>query len=201
MRTTEILMSEHRVIETVLACLEKMADATEAARAVDVADARDAVAFLQNFADRCHHMKEEDRLFPAMEKCGMPREAGPTAVMRHEHELGRAHVRRMDEATTAFERGDAAAAATFAFEARAFVGLLREHIAKEDEILFPMADRMLPAAVQDELLVGFEHAEELMGAGTHETFLAVAERLCARYGVTRDLAMAKAHACACSHHG
>jgi hemerythrin-like domain-containing protein len=201
MRTTEILMSEHRVIETVLACLEKMADETDAKKSLDVSDARDAVAFLKTFADRCHHMKEEDRLFPAMEKFGMPREAGPTAVMRHEHEMGRAHVRRMDEATTAFERGDAAAARTFAFEARAFVELLREHIAKEDEILFPMADRMLPPAVQDELLRGFEHAEKDMGAGTHETFLAVAERLCKRYGVTRDLATAKAHACSCSNHG
>jgi hemerythrin-like domain-containing protein len=201
MRTTEILMSEHRVIETVLACLEKMADETDAKNAVDVVDARDAVRFLQTFADKCHHMKEEDRLFPAMEKFGMPREAGPTAVMRHEHEMGRAHVRRMDDATTAFERGDAAGAGRFAFEARAFVELLREHIAKEDEILFPMADRMLPPAAQDELLRGFENAEKDMGAGTHEKFLAVAARLCERYGVTHDLATAKAHACSCSHHG
>ena len=201
MRTTEILMSEHRVIETVLACLEKMADETERKNALEVADARDVVSFLTTFADKCHHMKEEDRLFPAMERFGMPREAGPTAVMRHEHEMGRAHVRLMDEAVTASERGDAAAAGRFAFEARAFVELLREHIAKEDQILFPMADRMLPAAVQDELLVGFEHAEKDMGAGTHERFLDVAKRLCARFGVTPGLAMAKAHTCSCSHHG
>ena len=201
MRTTEILMSEHRVIETVLACLEKMADETDAKGAIPVAEARDAVAFLKTFADRCHHMKEEDRLFPAMEKYGIPRDAGPTAVMRHEHEVGRAHVRRMDDATTAFDRGELVAAGRFSFEARAYVELLREHISKEDEILFPMADEMLPAAVHDELLRGFEHAEADMGEGTHETFLAVAKRLCARYGVTQELAMAKAHACSCSHHG
>jgi hemerythrin-like domain-containing protein len=201
MRTTEILMSEHRVIETVLACLEKIADEAGSSRAIDVGDARDVVAFLQTFADRCHHMKEEDRLFPAMERCGIPRDAGPTAVMRHEHELGRGHVRRMEAAVDAFERGDAAAAGRFATESHAFVGLLREHIAKEDQILFPMADRMLSAAVQDELLVGFEHAEADMGAGTHEKFLGLAERLCARYGVPRNLAMAKPHSCSCSHHG
>ncbi len=199
MRTTEILMNEHRVIETVLACLEKMADETDAKGAVAVADARDAIAFLRTFADKCHHMKEEDRLFPAMERFGIPREAGPTAVMRQEHEIGRAHVRRMDEAVTAFERGELVAAARFSFEARAFVEMLRDHIAKEDEVLFPMADRMLPAAVHDELLRGFEHAEADMGAGTHETFLAVAERLAERYGVTHGLVMSKAHACSCSH--
>jgi hemerythrin-like domain-containing protein len=201
MRTTEILMNEHRVIETVLAALERMADRADAEGAIPVADARDAVVFLQTFADRCHHMKEEDRLFPAMERCGIPRDAGPTAVMRQEHAVGRAHVRAMDEAVTAFERGDKAASRRFSFEAHSFVELLREHIAKEDEVLFPMADRMLPPEVESELLAGFEHAEKDMGAGTHEKFLAVAERLAKSYGVTRAAVVAKAHACSCSHHG
>jgi hemerythrin-like domain-containing protein len=199
MRTTEILMNEHRVIETVLACLERMADETQAKKAIPAADAHDAVRFLTTFADRCHHMKEEDRLFPAMERCGMPREAGPTAVMREEHELGRGHVRRMDDAIKSFEAGQGGAAERFVREARAFVELLREHIAKEDQILFPMAERMLPAAVHDELLTGFAHAEEAMGAGTHEEFVAVAERLAQRYGVTPALTAAKARTCACSH--
>jgi len=200
MRTTEILMSEHRVIETVLVCLDKMADEAFAKSVVPVADARDAIEFLRVFADGCHHKKEEDRLFPAMERCGMPREAGPTAVMRSEHEIGRGHVRRMAAAVDAFEKGDAGASDAFAFEARGFVELLRDHIAKEESVLFPMADRMLPASTQSELLAGFEHAEKHeVGDGVHERFLALAERLATRYGVTREHAAAKAHACGCSH--
>lgn len=200
MRTTEILMNEHRVIEQVLACLDRMADDAAAKGRIDVPSARDAVAFLRTFADSCHHGKEEARLFPALERCGMPKDAGPTAVMREEHEIGRAHVRAMDEATTSFERGDAAAARRFVAEARGFVELLREHIAKEEQVLFPMADHMLSAAVQAELLVGFEHAEKHeMGEGTHEKFLALADRLAARWGVTKDEAQAKAHTCSCSH--
>jgi hemerythrin-like domain-containing protein len=199
MRTTEILMEEHRVIELVLACLDKSADAAFDSGRIDVASARDAIRFLRTFADACHHGKEEQRLFPAMEKCGLPPDAGPTAVMRHEHEAGRAHVRAMDEAVTGFEKGDASASERFAFKARAFVDLLREHIAKEEQVLFPMADRMLPANVQDELLAGFEHAEKHeMGEGTHEQFLALADRLCARWGVAKDKAP-KAHTCSCSH--
>ena len=200
MRTTEILMSEHRVIEQVLACLEKIAQEAFAKGTIDVASARDVVSFLRTFADGCHHGKEEQRLFPAMERCGLPPQAGPTAVMRHEHEVGRAHIRKMEEAVAAFEKGDASAPDRYAFEARGFVELLREHIAKEEQVLFPMADRMLPAAVQDELLAGFEHAEKHeMGEGTHETFLALADRLAARWGVTKDEARAKAHTCSCSH--
>jgi hemerythrin-like domain-containing protein len=199
MRTTEILMSEHRVIERVLLCLEKIADAAEETGRLDAASARDAIAFLRTFADRCHHAKEEERLFPAMERFGLPRDAGPTAVMRKEHEIGREHVRRMAAAVDAFDKGAADAAGRFVVEARGFVELLREHIAKEDEVLFPMADRMLPAAVHDELLRGFEHAEEDMGAGTHETFLALAASLEVRWRVKKEDAQAKAHVCSCSH--
>ena len=114
--------------------------------------------------------------------------------------MGRGHVRRMDDALTAYERGDSSAAGRFASDARAFVELLREHIAKEDEVLFPMADQMLPAAVQEELLRGFEHAERHeMGEGTREKFVALADRLAVRWDVTKDDARAKAHTCSCSH--
>jgi hemerythrin-like domain-containing protein len=200
MRTTEILMSEHRVIERVLLCLDKIADAAESARRLDVASGRDAVSFLKTFADRCHHMKEEERLFPAMERCGLPRDAGPTAVMRQEHEIGRGHVRGMQAALDAHEKGAPDALPRFVAEARGFTELLRDHIAKEDEVLFPMADRMLPNDVQEELLRGFEHAEKHeLGDGVHEEFLAIADRLCERWGVTQRETKTRAHVCGCSH--
>src|SRR5512137_79380 len=95
MRATEILSEEHRVIEQVLSALEKMADETERTGELDVAGAKDAVDFFRNFADRCHHGKEEARLFPLLEQHGFSPDCGPTAVMRLEHEQGRAHVRGM----------------------------------------------------------------------------------------------------------
>ena len=200
MRTTEILMSEHRVIERVLLCLDAMAESAFAKNVVDVPSARDALEFLRTFADGCHHMKEEKRLFPAMERCGLPADAGPTAVMRHEHDLGRARIRAMAMAVDAFEKGQAGAADKFAFETRGFVDLLREHIAKEDQVLFPMADRMLPPSMQDDLLRGFEHAEaHEVAPGAHERCLAIADELCARFGIEESAAQKKAHTCSCSH--
>ena len=201
MSVSEILMSEHRVIEQVLGCLDKMADGAFERQTLDTADARDAIEFLRNFADTCHHKKEEDRLFPARERCGIPRDAGPTAVMRHEHEIGRAHVRRMDEALTAHEKGDRDALGRFAFEARGFTELLRDHIAKEDQVLFPMAERMIPPPAMKELLASFDHAQRHeIAPGTHEKFLGVAERLGARYDVARTT-QPDASACSCSHGG
>lgn len=200
MRPTEILMSEHRVIEVVLACLDKMADHAFHTGKVDVASARDAVSFLRTFADQCHHGKEEARFFPAMERCGLPADAGPTAVMRQEHEMGRGHVRRMEAAAAEYEKGAASAADRFAFEARGFVELLRDHIAKEDQVLFPMADRMLSPAAQAELLGDFGHFEEHdMKAGTHDRFLALAQSLADRFGISAESAAAAAKPCACAH--
>src|SRR5574340_70938 len=131
MKPTDILSAEHRVIEQVLHCLEAMALQAVAQGRLDEQPARDAVAFLRNFADRCHHGKEEAQLFPAMEAKGFSADCGPTSVMRLEHELGRGHVRAMEAAIGAAVAGDSAAVRQFADHAQSYVELLREHIRKE----------------------------------------------------------------------
>lgn len=188
-------MAEHRVIEQVLNALEKMADRTEANGTLDKQDARDAVAFFRAFADQCHHGKEEAQLFPAMEAKGFPREGGPTGVMIHEHELGRAAVRGMAEAV------EKNAPAAFVRHARHYIELLRQHIQKEDHCLFAMADEAFSAEDQTKLLDAFEKVErEHMGIGTHEKFLKLANDLADRYSVPRaEASSATLHPC-CGHH-
>ncbi len=96
MRPTRMLMDEHRNIERVLDCLERMTVLADTSGHLDGASARQALAFFRGYADRCHHGKEEDLLFPMMEKKGFPRETGPLGIMRDEHEAGRAHIHAMD---------------------------------------------------------------------------------------------------------
>ena len=90
MKPTEILSGEHRIIEQVLDCLEKMAQKCEAEGRLDKTSAEQAVDFFRNFADRWHHGKEETYLFPAMEAKGFHAMAVPTGVILEEHEQGRA---------------------------------------------------------------------------------------------------------------
>jgi hemerythrin-like domain-containing protein len=184
MKPTEILSSEHRVIERVLDCLEAMVAQARRAGRLEPQPAKDAVAFFRDFADRCHHGKEEAHLFPALEAKGFPRQGGPTGVMLHEHEQGRAHVRGMAEAIDAAAAGDAAALRQFIGHAEGYISLLREHIYKEDHVLFQLADRTLSEADQEALAAAFGRVEaEEMGRGTHERYLRVAEELAKRYGV------------------
>jgi len=200
MKPTDILSNEHRVIEQVLNCLEKIAQNCESAGRLEEKPARDAIDFLRNFADRCHHGKEETHLFPAMETRGYPRNGGPTGVMRYEHEEGRAHVRAMDESTAPAAAGDAAAVKQFVEHAYGYVGLLRRHIEKEDHCLFAMANQAFHEADQHRLLEAFARVEtEEMGAGTHEKYLAIANGLADRYNVTRATAGGTEHHACCGH--
>jgi len=171
MSATNELRTEHRAIERMLAILETAAARLEQGERVRPDVFRQGVDFVRNFADRCHHGKEEQNLFPRMEARGVPREGGPIGVMLFEHELGRAFAGAIAGAIDAYEADGQAAARVIAENARGYVDLLRQHIMKEDNVLFPMADRVLSAADQAELDERFEQIEtERMGPDTHERY-------------------------------
>jgi hemerythrin-like domain-containing protein len=178
MKATDILMAEHRVIERVLRVLETAAQRLEQGETVRPGFFLDAADFFQGFADACHHQKEEGVLFKAMVAGGMPGDGGPVNVMLSEHELGRAYTRALRDAAQRLGRGEAGAASAVVYDARAYTELLRQHIAKEDNVLYPLASRVIPADEQDHLVERFEHIEpEEAGAGVHEKYLALADRL------------------------
>jgi len=198
MEPTRILSEEHRVIEVMLACLKRMTEQAVVEKKLDREAAEQAVDFIRTFADGCHHGKEEEHLFTLLTAKGMPKEGGPVGQMLFEHEQGRAFVRGMDENIAAAAEGNEAALQGFVSHANGYVELLRNHIHKEDNILFPMADRMLSADDQKNLLDNFHRVEtEHMGAGTHEKYLGIALKLAERFGVSTE-GIAKG-SCACGH--
>ena len=201
MQPTEVLMQEHRVIEQVLDCLETMAQRSETGGELDLESANQAVDFFRNFADRCHHGKEEDCLFPLLESKGFSREQGPTGVMLQEHDAGRRHVRGMAEAIGAVAAGNSSATTGFVSHARAFVLLLREHIQKEDHCLFQMTDQALSEQEQLQLMESFANVEHNdMGPGTHEKYLDIAAELAKRFGVPCRVSGPSSGANCCGQH-
>ena len=174
-KATEVLKHEHRVIERVLAVVQRLADPS---RPLSLEPWRQAIEFIRGFADQCHHLKEEKILFPALEKRGIPVEGGPIGMMLQEHEEGRGYVRAMSEALEKAAKEPEAAKKILADSARCYLRLLRDHILKEDEVLFNMADGTLTLDEQKQLAGEFEeHEEKEIGAGVHEKYLRMAHEL------------------------
>jgi hemerythrin-like domain-containing protein len=170
-------MEEHRVIERALDALEEAATRLELGREVSPTILEALLDFVRGFADRCHHHKEEGVLFPYLEERGLPPNEGPVGVMLHEHEVGRSHVSAMAEAIWDSKLEE------FAAHARAYVELLREHIVKEDNVLFPMADQLMAEEDAGRLMERFHHTEEELGS-SHEGYLRLLEK------VERELGLA-----------
>jgi hemerythrin-like domain-containing protein len=178
MQATEILMEEHRVIERVLAALDKAANRLDAGEQVRPSFFLEAADFIKGFADGCHHKKEEGVLFPALVANGMSTQSGPVAVMLFEHQEGRRLTQGMRGAAERLQNGETAARQDIVDNAQDYVLLLRQHILKEDNVLFPMADRVIPLAQQPGITEAFERIEhEETGEGIHEKYLGLAERL------------------------
>jgi hemerythrin-like domain-containing protein len=202
MNITDILETEHRVIEIVITCLERIAAEAARKQQLNSEVALKVIDFIRNFADRCHHGKEENHLFASLTEAGMPVQGGPVGVMLQEHEMGREFVRQMDEAIAGVADGRTDSINSFVTAAQGYAALLTAHIQKEDEILFPAAEKMLSSEEFKSLKHQFDLVEsDHMGEGTHERYLQLALELAKDYGVEHAAieALLKAGSCCCSH--
>ena len=178
MKATDMLMEEHRVIEGVLDTLEQGAQKLASGSVIQPGFFLDAADFIRGYADNCHHKKEEGVLFKAMVRHGFPEDQGPIAVMLAEHEQGRAFTRALREAAQNLQQGEPSAREEVIMNALAYVSLLRQHIEKENNILFRMADNVIPHSEYAEIEAGFAKVErEEIGSGVHGKYEALANAL------------------------
>jgi len=173
-------MHEHQIILMVLGAAERKTQQIQGEGAAGVPEVDQMLDFFRNFADRCHHAKEEDLLFVKMEERGVPAEGGPIGVMLREHDEGRRRLRAVAEALPGAAGQDPVALAIVSENLEAYTHLLRAHIGKEDKVLYPMADKLFTPQDQQELSEAFDRVEaEEMGAGVHEKYHQLAHELAA----------------------
>ncbi len=152
---TKNLENDHVNILRLIDVMEKMV----LVKSVNTDHFEKTVMLIKSYADGLHHAKEENLLFPLMVKRGFSSEQGPIAVMLHDHAEGRDYVKGMTEGISGYKEGNEAALAKIYENMQGYIILLRNHIAKENNVLFRMADNALTENDQQELLKEFAKVE------------------------------------------
>lgn len=171
MTALELLMAEHRVIEGVL-------DALDTGGPHPARFYLAAVEFIRGFADQAHHRKEEGVLFKAMARYGFPEDQGPVGMMLAEHEEARQITRALEAAARRLEAGEQPAGEEAARHARSYASLLRQHIEKEDQILYVMAEQAIPPDELEAMAEEFAAIDrDELGSGGRERYESLAAEL------------------------
>jgi hemerythrin-like domain-containing protein len=139
-----VLMAEHRTIMTSLELLDRVGLSALAGSTSAVQELAGLLAFLRDFLEQGHYRREEAVLFPLMEQCGMAWEGGPLEMLSAEHAEGRSRIQVLRNLHADLQRGEEGAADRIYLEIRSYRRHMEAHIHKEDRVLFPMLQRLLP---------------------------------------------------------
>ncbi len=183
MNPIEKLVNEHKNILKGISILESSSNKLESGEAISSDIFAGLIDFIRNYADKYHHAKEEDILFVSMEKAGFPVQAGPVGVMLAEHDEGRGYLQAMEKANLRYASGETAVINEIVENARGYIYLLRQHINKEDNILYPMAQNALGQSGIDAMVPKFDQVEKEK-AGVEKKYLGLLEKLESELSVT-----------------
>ncbi len=173
---TELLMADHETTERVIDAVSR---AFEAPGGPSKALIADTVDYFVSYVDECHNRKEEDHLFPLIERLGVPRHGGPLGVMLQEHEESKSLVARFASLGRQYAAGDANVLNELRSVFDVYGNLLKNHYWKENDILYPMARRVMNAEHAGAVTAGIETVEASLGPDTRQRYFALADRIIA----------------------
>lgn len=159
MDLTKDLVEEHKLIKKAIDLLEKAIGELSKGKEVEPIIFEQVTDFIKNFADKFHHAKEEDILFKELIKKGMPEKDSPIEAMLIEHDQGRNFVKGIVKGTEDLKKGNKDANKEIIENAKGYIELLREHIDKEDNILYPLAEKTFTKDEKDKQLDEYKKAE------------------------------------------
>lgn len=178
MNPIEDLTKEHGPVKLMLRVLEKINEQIASGKSVAIDDLNSGIVFLKEFADKCHHGKEENLLFPMMKKNSIQKEVELINILLLEHAEGRGYIAKMVEAIGEKEKNPSRFAEVFRDNAKRYIALLDQHIDKENTILFPSAKHSIPESQLKELEDGFENVENnIIGPGRHKELHGIINKL------------------------
>jgi len=174
---TDRLEWEHHCIQQVVGAMAPLAETLEKGGKVDVGTLRSIVEFMRTFADKCHHGKEEKHLFALLEQKGVPIHGCPLGILLLEHQKGRTLVTKLAEITESYATDSPSASEELVKCLHELMHLYPNHIWKEEYLLFPMTNKMVPPEEQREMNQNFDDVDKSIGTNVHDRFLQAAQKL------------------------
>jgi hemerythrin-like domain-containing protein len=177
-RALTIIRDEHRTISAILHGMEYLVWAIrKRGKQVDPRVFHAMLYYLDTFSERAHHPKEDQFLFSALRRRGAGAEALITELEK-EHAGGENALRRVAQALNRYEEGGEKEFPGFERAVERFVASYREHMRKEEELLFPLAEELLKAADWDAIDRAFaENSDPLSGMRDTRDFEKLFQRI------------------------
>jgi hemerythrin-like domain-containing protein len=181
MTITEILIDEHKDIIELLNIMSKIARNIKSNDVFYTSDVEDIIDFLKFFIDRNHHGKEEI-LFPTIISPEIKEENESLNEILYEHTLARNYLKDIYSCVENCKIGNAFSGELLADSLTNYVVLIKEHIQKEEKVIFPMAEEVLSSAKQNEIYGQFERLEsKLLTKDFRDHYHKLLENLQAKY--------------------
>jgi hemerythrin-like domain-containing protein len=182
MNGIKLMVEEHKYIKRMLVVIRKASYGILKGMPIEFEDFNSMIDFVRNYADSHHHGKEEQFLFSKMIELGGAAEKLVRHGMLVEHDLGRLHMKELEEALQRVKAGDDESKVDIIANAVSYSHLLCRHIDKEDNVAYPFAERQLS---QDKLNKINEECEkfekEMQDSGIQEKYLILLEGLEKKY--------------------
>jgi len=183
-KAIEELKRDHALIKRTLAVIDGMLGDGQRPDRLQPEALRQAIDFVRGFAERCHQAKEERALFPLLAAKNETIARGPVHMLEAEHEAGHVLISELEAALPGLEAGETRAQKQATRALLLFSRMLRRHIAKEDDILFPLAAALISEAEAAHLAREIEAVQEEVGPDAYATFAALVESLERSAGLT-----------------
>lgn len=169
------LMIEHRLIERMIKLIGQSSLAIRTGGTVAATTIDAYVDFIHTYADRIHHGKEEDILFPELR--GKPLAEADRRLMDEliaEHSHGRKITGDLVAANDRYRRGETRALPEIADLLATLADFYPRHITKEDKVFFPAALSYFSEAEDQAMLAEFYEFDRKM---IHEKYRVLVQGL------------------------
>ena len=183
MDAIELMMDEHKYILRGLKIFRKLSVEILNSNTVDFVSFEKMILFVRNYADKHHHNKEEVVLFKKMEtQLGQNMVKGPLSGMYIEHDLGRQHMKLLEEALLKVKNGDLDSRVDIIANSICYTDLLTRHIDKEDTLIYNFARRALSQVDMEDVNESCENIElEATKNQLQKKYIGVLEELEKKY--------------------